>query len=206
MAQEKNSNNEQLILETAERLFLEKGFAMTSTTQIAKEVGCNQAMVHYYFRTKEKLFQSIFEKKIKNFLSPFLQDFDSNIPFEKRIEQLIEAHFNFLKENPKIPFLFFNELLTNPARVDALKSSLTELPQSVFLKFRNDLQVEIDKGNIRPINIINLLISIMALNVAGFLIKPIIQNVGNISESDYDKIIENRKKENVLTILKSLKP
>jgi len=59
---------EQLIVETAERLFLEKGFAMTSTTEIAKEIGCNQALVHYYFRTKAKLFEAIFEKKIKLFI------------------------------------------------------------------------------------------------------------------------------------------
>ena len=58
---------EQTILEVAERLFLEKGFAMTSTTEIAKEVGCNQALVHYYFRTKDNLFNVIFEQKFKDF-------------------------------------------------------------------------------------------------------------------------------------------
>ena len=66
---------EEAILETAERLFLENGYASTSTTQIAKEVGCNQALVHYYFRTKENLFNTIFEKKFKVF---FQQIFDMN--------------------------------------------------------------------------------------------------------------------------------
>ena len=56
-------STEQLILKVAERLFLEKGFAMTSTTEIAKEVGCNQALIHYYFRTKDNLFNVIFENK-----------------------------------------------------------------------------------------------------------------------------------------------
>ena len=58
---------EQAILETAENMFLNKGFAATSTTQIAREVGCNQALVHYYFRTKENLFNVIFEQKFKLF-------------------------------------------------------------------------------------------------------------------------------------------
>jgi AcrR family transcriptional regulator len=69
------SSMEQSILDAAEKLFLEKGFAATSTTQIAKEVGCNQALVHYYFRTKDNLFNRIFEKKFSDF---FQVVFDTN--------------------------------------------------------------------------------------------------------------------------------
>ena len=53
------------ISKAAEKLFLEKGFASTSTTEIAKEAGCNQALVHYYYRKKDLLFTAIFEKKMK---------------------------------------------------------------------------------------------------------------------------------------------
>ena len=206
MAQDRDTNNEQSILETAERLFLEKGFAMTSTTEIAKEVGCNQAMVHYYFRTKERLFEAIFEKKIKEFIGPFLQDYNDDIPFEERLKQLIEGHFDLIKENPKIPFLFFNELLTNPSRLESLKNKISELPQSILFKIGKDLQAEIEKGTIRPINTIDLLISILSLNVTIFLITPIIKNIGDVSETEYNKIIENRKRENVLIIMRSLRP
>ena len=122
---EKDSNTEQLIIETAERLFLEKGFAMTTTTEIAKEVGCNQALVHYYYRTKDKLFDAIFEKKIKMFISTLLQIGDDNIPFEEKLKRKIEAHFDMIKANPKIPFLFFNELTTNPKRIDNLKDKIS---------------------------------------------------------------------------------
>ena len=60
MEVKENPTMEIQILETAEKLFLEKGFASTSTTEIAREVGCNQALVHYYFRTKENLFNTIY--------------------------------------------------------------------------------------------------------------------------------------------------
>ena len=203
---EKDINNENLILEAAERLFLEKGFALTSTTEIAKEVCCNQAMVHYYFRTKDKLFEAIFEKKMKKIFAPFLQDFDFDMPFEQRLTRLIESHFDVIKENPKIPFLFFNELLTNPARVEALKSKISELPKSVISKINNELQAEIEKGNIRSMSTMDLLISIVSLNVTIFLLSPIVKNVANMKDEDFKSIIENRKKENVLIILRSLKP
>ena len=74
----KDISTEQLILEAAEKLFLEKGFAMTSTTEIARVAGCNQALVHYYFRTKENLFQSIFENKFRMLISTLPIDSQSN--------------------------------------------------------------------------------------------------------------------------------
>jgi len=206
MIHEKDNNTEQMILKTAEKLFLEKGFAMTSTTEIAKEVGCNQAMVHYYFRTKEKLFESIFENKMKNFIAPFLKPNVGNLPFEEQLKNLIEAHFDFIKNNPKIPFLFFNELLTNPKRQESLKNKIAQLPQSVISNFEKDLQAEVEKGNIRPMNIIDLLLTIISLNVTIFFASPLINTITNVSDDDFNNVIEHRKRENLLIIMRSLKP
>lgn len=205
---QKNSNTEQIILETAERMFLEKGFAMTSTTDIAKEVGCNQAMVHYYFRTKEKLFESIFEKKIKLFASPFLQvqANDENLTFEVQLKKLIEAHFDIIKANPRIPFFLFNELLTNPNRLESFAKKVAEVPLTVLSKIGEELDVEIEKGTIRPMNTIELLLTILSLNITPFIMIPVFKKVINISDSELDRIIDNRKHENVHIILRSLKP
>ena len=105
----KNEQNmEQAILETAERLFLEKGFASTSTTQIAKAVGCNQALVHYYFRTKENLFQQIFIVKIELFLKTFMIE-ENEGDFFTKMERRIGLYFDMLSYNRKLPFLILNE-------------------------------------------------------------------------------------------------
>lgn len=206
MKKEKDNSMEQLILETAERLFLEKGFAMTSTTEIAKEIGCNQALVHYYYRTKAQLFEAIFEKKINLFMGPFLQLNNKNLPFEEHLQQLIEAHFELIRANPKIPFLFFNEMLTNPARLEIFRHKLANLPLTVLGKLDIALKIEIENGKVRPMNTIDLLISIFSLNVTLFLTAPILKNAFNISENEMLVIIENRKRENVLLILRSIQP
>lgn len=206
MIKEKDLTIEQMILETAERLFLDKGFAMTSTTEIAKEVGCNQAMVHYYFRTKERLFEAVFENKMKKFIAPFFHTTNENKPFKERLILLIETHFEIIKENPKIPFLFFNELLTNPTRLESFKNKFSELPRSVFFKLSQDLEEEVDKGTIRPMNFIDLLMTIVSLNVSIFLMAPIFKNVTNMSDEDFNKILANRKQENVRIIMNSLQP
>jgi len=202
----KDSNTEQMILETAERLFLRKGYAMTSTTEIAREVGCNQALVHYYFRTKDRLFEAIFEKKVRLFVSTLLQVTNEEVSFEEKLKKRIEAHFDIIRANPRIPFLFFNELTTNPERLKAFIGKIQEIPKSVINKIDSELQSEIQKGNIRPMKTFDLIVTIVALNVALFISSPVIRAATGVSDEEFNEMIERRKKENVLIILRSLKP
>lgn len=202
----KDISTEQLILEAAEKLFLEKGFAMTSTTEIARVAGCNQALVHYYFRTKENLFQSIFENKFRMLISTLPIDSQSNTSFEEKLASIVETHFELIRSNPKLPFLIFNELITNPQRLSTLKEKLSELPRPMFQQLQLQLQEEIEKGRIRQTNILDLLLTMLSLNVMIFLGTPIIQNVVQLSDNEINDLYEHRKKENVTIMLKSLKP
>lgn len=202
----KDQNTEQAILEVAEKLFLDKGFAMTTTTEIAKAVGCNQALVHYYFRTKEKLFTTIFEHKAKLFISQFIKASEEDIPFMDKLKLKIEAHFDILKENPKLPFLLFNEITTNPERAKSIKGALSYVPKTIFTKLQEELKVEIDNGRIRPISAFDLIYTIVSLNVVLFIAKPIFESVFDFSPQEYSDFIERRKHENVKIIIESLKP
>jgi AcrR family transcriptional regulator len=197
---------EQAILESATRLFLEKGFKATSTTEIAKEAGCNQALVHYYFRTKDRLFTAIFENKMKFFVMSLLQISDENIPFELKLAKKIETHFDVISKEPRFPQFFFTELATNPDRRAMLKESLGTLPQMIVGQFKQELQEEIDKGTIRPTSVFDLLMTIVSLNITGFIVEPVFKAVTNLSDEEYLALLERRKKENVRIILNSLKP
>ena len=116
---------EVLILETAERLFLAKGFASVSTVQIARECGCNQALVHYYFRTKENLFNTIFESKFRLFFESIqLSQQEHNLNFIEKLTLIIEKHFDLLLENQQLPMLIFSELLRKTENIEILKNKL----------------------------------------------------------------------------------
>jgi TetR/AcrR family transcriptional regulator len=206
MSVDKDISMEQNILETAEELFLDKGFALTSTTEIARKVGCNQALVHYYFRTKEKLFETIFERLAKTMVSSILRDDDPSKPFEERLRVVIESHFDMLMKHPKLPFFFFNELITNPKRLDSLSTKLKVIPLTVLQRFSSDLQAEIDRGRIRPMEPIMLLLTIVSLNITPFLVKPIFQSFTEMDDKQYKAIMIERKKENVRIIMRSLVP
>lgn len=202
----KELNMEDRILEIAEGLFLSKGFAMTSTVDIAKAVGCNQALVHYYFRTKERLFEAIFKKKARLFLLAFLNISEEKIPFEEKLSRMISAHFDILRANPKLPFLIINELTTNPTRVTHIKHKLQQLPVNIFALLEKEMQTAIRLKKIRKMSLIDLLIMVISLNVTLFVAKPILMEVTGMSEKAYEKFIEQRKKENIRIIINSLKP
>ena len=207
MEEKNNLSMEQAILEVAERLFLEKGFALTSTTAIAKEVGCNQALIHYYFRSKENLFNVIFEIKFKTF---FQQIFDlnklGNLPFRDKLKHMIESHFDMIKKNPRLPFLIINELSRQPKQLKTLRDKLHALPEQLFVQLEAELQEEIKAGRIRPVALTDLIISMVSLNISLFLLMPIAGEVIPLNDSQQQQLIEHRRTENINLILNSLKP
>ena len=110
---EETSNTEQSILKAAEKEFLKKGFSGSKTTEIAKEAGVTHAMLHYYFRTKENLFNKVFEEKARQLADTFLSRVDESLPFLEKIKCFIEAHFDLLTANPELPLFIYREILTN---------------------------------------------------------------------------------------------
>jgi AcrR family transcriptional regulator len=202
-----DQNMEQDILGVAERLFLEKGFVRTSTTEIAKEVGCNQALVHYYFRTKENLFNTIFELKFKMFFKGLFEMKNmGELSFQDKLKFIIESHFEILRKNPKIPSLIINELSRQPEEIDILREKLYRLPEQLFAELNEELQVEIIKGNIRNISIMDLVFSIFSLNMSMFIMMPILEKLLPLNETQKELMIQHRKSENVDFVLKSLRP
>lgn len=207
MVEEKiNQPTEQAILEAAEKLFLEKGFEATSTTQIAKEVGCNQALIHYYFRTKDNLFNTIFEQKFRLF---FQQLFNiegvKSMGFEDKIRHLISSHFALLEHNPQIPLLIIRELSRKPEQVALLREKLRELPEKLFAALNDDLQAEIKAGRVRPVSLIDIMIPAISMNVALFVMMPVVEQVMQMDEEQKKNMIEYRRNANVDFILHSIR-
>lgn len=198
-------STEQQILDVAEQLFLDKGFAMTSTTEIAKQVGCNQALVHYYYRSKEKLFMLIFRKKIETFANYFVTVGDASMSFDERLKLRMYAHFEMFQKNPKMPFMILNELTTNPRRLQTVKEIFSKAPGLVINQLEAELKIEFEKGNIRQMSAVDVMLSAFSLNAGVFLIMPIIKGLSVFPDDQIKIMIEKRKEENFNIILRSLR-
>lgn len=197
-----NENNEQKILYAAEQEFIEKGFAGAKTTAIAQRAGVNHAMIHYYFRTKEQLFNRLFEEKINlltnNLYPPFL---DKDLPLIERIKNGISSHFDFLAENPGLPRLVINEIISNPERLKFFRSKIKALADNL----KNTLQTELNElseaKTINPITANDLILDIVSMNLMVFIIYPLIDG---ILSDGREQFIEHRKQENINVILNRL--
>ncbi|WP_294079099.1 TetR/AcrR family transcriptional regulator [Proteiniphilum sp. UBA5384] len=193
------------ILEAAENLFLKQGYAKTSTGQIAKLAGCNQALVHYYYRTKDNLFEKVFEEKIGMIASNILSTGENISNIEERIAQLVSFHFNFLKQNPMLPQFVLNEISSNPDRLQSLVDRLKVHMIPVLTQLEAELEKEIEKGTIRPILATDLLITILSLNIMPFLVKPVLQRAFSIPDGNFEEMLEQRQKEVIETVLSRLR-
>lgn len=196
---------EQAILDAAERLFLEKGFARTSTTEIAREAGCNQALVHYYFRTKDRLFESIFERKALLMFSSLLSG-GVDAPVEDLVANLVRTHFDILAENPRIPALIVNELSVNPERLVSLRTRIGRIPAELASGIQDRLDRAAATGAIRPVRVFELLLSVVSLNAFPFLGLPVFRTLLDLDEAAAARLLRERREENVRLVLAGLRP
>jgi len=200
-------NTEQLILKAAEKEFLEKGFAGAKTVSIAKAAGVNHALLHYYFRTKENLFNRVFNEKFEEIaksLPPLLVNKET--PLTERIEKFITNHFEYLRQNPRLPHFIINEICTNPER----RMHIQEIIGKVFSFYLSQLQIELDemaeRGQISRISAVHLLLDIVSLNVFTFTMLPILEPFVTDSSETRESFFEERKQDILNLILNRLKP
>lgn len=171
---ERNQNIEKRILWVAERLFLEKGFSGTSTTEIAKAVGCNQALIHYYFRTKEKLFWDIFSPKMEQVVEYLDAPLDENLDFLERIRNIIDFYFGMLELDERLAPFIVNELIMHPGRWEYFRQRFlrSESRSNAYDRFESMVQEEVAKGTIREVQAIDVLLDIMSLCISTFIVAP----------------------------------
>jgi len=200
------NTNERLILEAAEAEFLEKGYKGAATTAIAKRAGVTHAMLHYYFRTKEKLFQRIFIQKIQMLSDIFEGIWCRELPFTDTLRLFIEEQFNFVAKNPQLPRFILNEVITNKDNRDLLIEIVAPKLFVIFQKIDEQLNKEIAAGRVRPITLPNLVMNILSVNISVFIALPVLQDVFSIStDTVLDKFLNERRESNVQFILNALR-
>lgn len=198
-------DTETLILQAAEKEFLEKGYAGAKTTSIAEAAGVTHAMLHYYFRTKDKLFEKIASDKMEKLNEIMFGAFgNSALPLKERIIQGVKQHFDFIAANPSLPKFIFNELDSHPERLHNLKNSIVSMATQTFNNLQNAINKGADEGRCRQINASMLMLDIVSLNIFPFLAAPIISTSFGIIFESREKFLEMRKNENVKTILEKL--
>ena len=201
----RDNKTEKIILQAAEEEFLLKGFAGARTTEIAQKAGVNHAMLHYYFNTKEQLFEQVMTDKITLFRDSVASVFEqSDLPVLQQIMEAMSRHFDFVRQNPLLPRFIINEISVRPEYIENIKSKLLPLASNVFSKLQHSLDEASARGEICQINALTLMLDIVSLNLFVFIAHPIITQMQPVL-GDLDAFYEARKQENINIIVNRLK-
>ena len=200
-------NAEEKIFEAAQDVFIQKGFDGARMQDIAEKAGLNKALLHYYYRTKERLFNAIFAKVFSHFIPKVVVFIESDATLFEKIEFFVHNYIDVIIKNPYIPNFILNELNRNPDNIAKLLGEVTsDVRSNAFLKFKELIKSEIVKGNIKPIEPEQLIVNMLALCIFPFVAKPILQVVlFNGDKKDYQEFLIRRKKEVTEFIINSLK-
>lgn len=203
-----NDSMEQRIREVAQQLFFEQGYAATSTTQIAKEVGCTQALVHYYYRTKENLFRQIFMEQILAAMNVIGRSLANEESFDRFIEQAISMYFDALSSNPSLPFFVLEELVNNPERRKYMREKIVKNPTYAmfYMQFDARLKQEQQAGRIVKTDPFDLMITIVSLTVFTFVSLPMFRDLLSQTDDQVREYVAHRKAEIIRMVKKILKP
>lgn len=196
---------EDRILEAAETEFFQKGFTSARTTAIAEAAGVTHAMLHYYYRTKEKLFAKVIDNKLSALAGTFIIDIDDNTSLSECVCLAVRSHFDFVRSNPLLPRFLVSEVFTNEKLMKLLKEKLGGLATSVIERLQCKIDEAVVGGKCEPIEATTLLLDIVSLNVFPILAAPMVCKVKNLNTpSEFNEFLDSRKEENIKIILSRL--
>lgn len=188
---EKDKHTEGIIFEAATRVFIEKGMDGARMQEIADRAGINKALLHYYFRSKERLFSAVFEKIAGQMFSKFAPVMDEYLSFEEKIRFFFREHMEILKNNPGLPGFILNEINRNPDRMANLIKGYDV--KSIWLHLQKLHGAEFEKYGITKENFPQLITSVVSLSVFPFAAKAIFSVILENMGCHFDDYIEQRK-------------
>lgn len=199
---------ENRIRAVAQQLFIEQGFAATSTTQIAREVGCTQALVHYYYRTKENLFRQIFLDQINAALAVITESLTSDVPFEQFLTNAISLYFDTLIRNPRLPYFVLEELVSNRDRRIYLRDHFVRNPHYAMYYMQLDARVrqEQQAGRLVRVETFDIMLSVVSLTVFNFIALPMYQDLLERTDEQVHDFVLHRKTEVTRLVLNGIRP
>jgi AcrR family transcriptional regulator len=183
--EEPGLSTEEKIKAAAQRVFMKKGYAATRTRDIAEEADINLALLNYYFRSKEKLFDLIMMEKLSKFfggIAPVLNDPGTSL--EQKFTLVSNNYIDLLIENPDLPLFILSELRTDPDRfVNNLP--IGKIVDSSFIK-----QLQERQPNVHPLH---FLMNLLGLSVFPFIMRPVFRSSGIMSDKMFKTRMEERK-------------
>ena len=186
-----DTNTEAKIKAAARAVFQRKGFAATRTRDIAEEAKINLALLNYYFRSKQKLFEIIMIEVLTGFLQNMAIAFnDATTTLDNKIQLVAEKYTDLFIAEPEIPLFVMSELRNHGAEILQKMPAINVILQSAFIKQYNEA---VASGKITEPNPLHFLMNLLGLITYPFIGSPLFKKVGKLSDKQFDAMMRERK-------------
>ena len=196
----KDGDTEARILHAARAVFIRRGTAGARMQEIAEEAGVNQALLHYYFRSKERLSEAVFRETAGRMFPVLIQTLGGTSSIDEKIERVVEFYLDTLARSPFLPGYVISELHHHPERIPQLVSSaagidLFSAMKPVLETLDRQLASEARTGRLRRISAQQLLANLLSLCVFPFAAQPMLRAAFGFDDDGFAKFIAQRRKE-----------
>lgn len=181
----KDKKTEQIIIDTAMHVFFTEGRLHATTQDIADAAGVNRTLIHYYFKSRDQLFDAVFKKARLESIRESQSVLGAALPFRKKIEQFVDVFLTRLQTYPYLEISMMTSMHTGHQFKDD--------PEVFIQPFLHEVQQEMDKGTIHRSNPVHFIMNLFSLVVYPFIVKPLNQHLFGLNEQDYEKIVKERK-------------
>ena len=196
----KDKDVEGRILIAAKKVFQTKGMEGARMQEIADEANINKAMLHYYYRSKQQLFEAVFTQLFTLLAHQLNKTLNEDSSLEEKIRNFTSNYISFIAEHPYLPNFIIQEINRSPDFILKFRSFFPDLK-----KFKAQLEDRIPDEKIKSFTVEKLFINVLSLNVFPFLAKPLLKAFLQIDENDFQQLMEQRKSEVAEIIINSIK-
>jgi len=208
----RDGETEERILLAAKTVFIRRGTAGARMQEIAEEAGVNQALLHYYFRSKEKLSDAVFRETAGRMFPALLQIVGSDLPVVDKIDRIVDTYLTTMSLTPFLPGYIISELHHHPERIQQLLGQVTgggnlaTTARPVFDKLEKQLAAEARAGRMRRMNAAQFFVNLLSLCVFPFAARPMLRAALGFDDDDFARFIEQRRKELPIYIKAAIAP
>lgn len=207
---ERNRQTEQRILAAARQVFVRRGTVGARMQEIAAEAGVNQALLHYYFRTKDHLAAVVFREAAARLLPAIAELLGSDASIEEKVESFVHLYIDSVRQNPFVPGYLVSELHQQPERLTALIEAAGPGVRMAADAVRQRLGAQLSEaavaGEIRAITAEQFFVNMVALCVMPFLARPLLHALLGMDPESFDRFLDERRAELPGFIIRGLRP
>jgi TetR/AcrR family transcriptional regulator len=207
----RDGDTEQRILDAAHAVFLRRGTAGARTQEIAAEAGVNSALLHYYFRSKERLADAVFRRAAAELFPAVAGVLGADLPLEDKVRRVVEIELDRLRRTPYLPAYVISELAYHPERIRQLLETLTgvrpdALGQTLLATIQAQIRAEVRAGRMRPIAPEQFLVNLLSLCIFPFAAQPMFGAMLGLEGERFTRFIRERRRELPEFFMKALRP